>query len=43
MRTLNELYALGWGALVVWQCELQEWDLLWDRILTFLESQGEFP
>tara|TARA_R110000765_G_scaffold272301_3_gene371026 strand:- start:149 stop:556 length:408 start_codon:yes stop_codon:yes gene_type:complete len=38
MRTLSELSALGWGAFVVWQCELQEWDLLWDRILTFLES-----
>ncbi|MCA8905799.1 MAG: DNA mismatch endonuclease Vsr [Hyphomonas sp.] len=38
MRTIGELSRMGWTSLVVWQCELQEWDMLWGRILTFLES-----
>ncbi|WP_425408226.1 very short patch repair endonuclease [Hyphococcus sp.] len=36
MRTIQELKSLGWTVMVVWQCELKDWDLLWPRILAFL-------
>lgn len=35
---LSELCEMGWRALVVWECELKETDILLERLKTFLKE-----
>ena len=37
-RTLRELYALGWSALTLWECQLRDTSWLQNEIRTFLDS-----
>ncbi len=37
-RNVNELHALGWGVLVVWECEVQDQMRLTQRVLDFMQS-----
>ncbi|WP_202959008.1 very short patch repair endonuclease [Dickeya chrysanthemi] len=35
---LSKLNEMGWRALVVWECELKETDILLERLKTFLKK-----
>lgn len=37
-RNQNELRALGWDILVVWECEMRDADALLDRLRGFLDE-----
>lgn len=39
-RKENELRALGWDVLVVWECELKDEAALRSRLVDFLEARG---
>lgn len=38
-RSLADLTALGWSALVVWQCELRELGRVIERVEEFLRDE----
>jgi len=40
-RTTRELEALGWGVLVVWECETRDTDALRKRLVEFLNNEEE--
>lgn len=40
-RTTRELEALGWGVLVVWECEMRDTDALRKRLVEFLNNEEE--
>lgn len=42
-RTLEALRALGWDALVVWECETKDKDALRERLKTFLTTTEPAP
>lgn len=37
--TFSKLKKLGWGVLVVWECEIQDLEGIVDRLTTFIESR----
>jgi DNA mismatch endonuclease (patch repair protein) len=37
-QTLDSLQALGWSALVVWECELKDTDALAEKLRAFLDN-----
>jgi G:T-mismatch repair DNA endonuclease (very short patch repair protein) len=37
--TLSQVTALGWSALVIWECETANRKLLADRVLAFLREE----
>ena len=37
-RNMSKLQRMGWGVLVIWECELGDLDALRDRIISFLEE-----
>lgn len=39
-RNLAALGDAGWQALVIWQCELAELEAVFDRIVRFVDGQG---
>ncbi|MFZ5883140.1 MAG: very short patch repair endonuclease [Chloroflexota bacterium] len=40
-RVLEQLQALGWDVLVVWECELKAHARLMEKLRNFLEGTGE--
>ncbi|KGF67687.1 endonuclease [Hoeflea sp. BAL378] len=38
ISNLEKLHALGWGTLVIWECELRDMPAVERRIVEFLES-----
>lgn len=39
-RSLNDLRALGWATLVIWECELRDFAALRSRLASFLASEA---
>ena len=37
----SELAGLGWGVLVIWECELSDLELVAERVVRFLEDGRE--
>lgn len=40
-RNQKELQEMGWGVLVVWECELKNMEVIMRKIISFLENGNE--